>query len=90
MRLCNKGGYCLYAVHVALGESATLATATGPERDLADLERLAREHGWVSVRSVNVVREEGEDIRYEGEWSGCWRDCTRAGALALLREKGAK
>jgi len=88
MRLCNKGGYCLYAVHVALGESATLATATAPERDLADLERMAREYD----RTIDI----GYLLRgyeYQGEFHyvarGPQRTITRAEALALL-EKGAK
>jgi len=66
-----------------------VATATGPERDLADLERLARQHELpAQVESVLRVYESDGTTRYQDEFSR--RNITRADALALLREKGAK
>ena len=88
--------------------AALEATATGPERDLAEqtvekLEWLAREWGEATVIKVRVdkplapwtevrVDMNRDKLRHFAGISG-GRDfpmITRADALALLREKGAK
>jgi hypothetical protein len=67
------------------------ATATGPERDLADLERLAREYGETVRLGDLSIMPGWNPLRYFHPALG-GRDCggegTRAEALALL--KGAK
>ena len=80
-----------------------VAEATGPERDLADLGRLAREYGiaavesvagtpwWmVAVMRVAITEACPDGITYQASRVREGNGYTRAEALALLREKGAK
>ena len=73
--------------------AAAVAAAAGPERDLADLERLAREYGETVRLGDLSIMPGWNPLRYFHPALG-GRDCggegTRAEALALLREKGAK
>ena len=72
---------------VALVEAA-VAEATGPERDLADLEMMAKKFDYHPVRQgVYVYWDDGQ---YVYRQSPMGNHITRADALALLREKGAK
>jgi len=65
-----------------------VATATGPERDLADLEMMAKKFDYHPVRQgVYVYWDDGQ---YVYRQSPMGNHITRADALALLREKGAK
>ena len=62
------------------------ATATGPERDLRDLERLAKQYGLpAQVESLLRVYESDGTMRYQDEFSR--RDITRAEAAVLLAGK---
>jgi len=67
-----------------------VATATGPERDLADLERLARQGNDPVWKGVHVnYCPVTEEFTYFGP-AMLDSDLTRAAVLELLREKGAK
>ena len=62
--------------------------ATGPERDLADLERLARRYHYAGIKRFGVLYQDGK-LLYE-----CWppgggsaEQLSHAEALALLAGK---
>ena len=104
-----RGGMCAEC-HIELTEGVARfleeqgvaeATATGPERDLADLERLARTWGiaavWADPDAGHLVSVSWGDPSFDEPDTpkelhyyirGDYGTC--AEALALLREKGAK
>jgi hypothetical protein len=88
-RWASKFDACAGAVAAALkgGDAAAEAAATGPERDLADLERLARRYTTTEPSDLKVFTIDGELCYATGSWDDL-DVISRAEALALL--KGAK